>query len=169
MECWYGWAIAELGDIDHGLSLARSALDTQLSIGAQVARGYCQAVLAEALWHAEHTEEGLQAVADGLAVSKRNGAPFYDAELWRLKGELLKMQDKTEEAECCFQKAIEIARQQAAKSLELRAATSLARLWQTQGRRKEAQQLLGEIYGWFTEGSDTADLKEAVSLLNELS
>jgi adenylate cyclase len=169
VECWYGWAVAELGDTDHGLSHMRSALDTQLSIGAQVARGYCQAVLAEALWHAGHTEEGLQAVEDGLAVSKRNGEPFYDAELWRLRGELLKMQDQTEEAESCFHKAVEIARQQAAKSLELRVSTSLARLWQKQGKRKEAQQSLGEIYAWFTEGFDTADLQEAASLLKELS
>ncbi len=168
-ECWYGWAVAELGDTDHGLSLTRSALDTQLSIGAQVARGYCQAVFAESLWHAGHTEEGLQAVEEGLAVSKRNGEPFYDADLWRLKGALLKMQNKTAEAESCFQKAIEIARQQAAKSLELRACTSLARLWQGNGRRNEARQTLSEIYDWFTEGFDTADLQEAASLLKELS
>ena len=107
----------------------------------------------------------MQAVEDGLAVSQRHGEPFYDAELWRLKGELVKMQDKTAEAEGCFQKAIKIARQQAAKSLELRASTSLARLWQGQGKHKEAQQMLGGVYSWFTEGFDTADLKEAAYLL----
>lgn len=169
VECWYGWAIAELGETDDGLSLMRSALATQLSIGARVARGYCQAVRAEALWHAERTDEGLQALEDGLAVSKQNGEPFYDADLWRLKGELLKMEGETEEAERCFNRAIEIARQQAAKSLELRASTSLARLWHKRGRQKEAQQLLAETYGWFTEGFDTTDLKEARSLLHELS
>jgi adenylate cyclase len=168
-ECWYGWAIAELGDTEGGLSQIRSALDTQLAIGSRVARGYAQAVRAEALWHAGRSEEGFEAVEDGLAVSKRNGEPFYDADLWRLKGELLKTQDKTAEAECCFHKAIEIARQQAGKSLELRASTSLARLWREQGKRKEAQQMLGEIYAWFAEGFDTADLKEAASLLGELS
>jgi adenylate cyclase len=168
-ECWYGWAIAELGETDNGISRIRSALDTQLSIGAQVARSYCLAILANALWHAGRTEEGLQAVKDGLAVSKRNGEPFYDAELWRLKGELLKMQGKTGEAEASFQKAIEIARQQSAKSLELRACTSLACLWQKQGKRTEAGQVLSEIYAWFTEGFDTADLKQAASLLGELS
>ena len=93
----------------------------------------------------------------------------YDAELWRLKGELLRLQDKMIEAEQCFQKAIEISRQQSAKSLELRTATSLARLWQTQGRQKEAKQVLADVYGWFTEGFDTADLKEAASLLEDLS
>jgi predicted ATPase len=92
-----------------------------------------------------------------------------DAELWRLRGELLQGQDKTAEAEACFQKAIEIARQQAAKSLELRASTSLARLWQKQRKGTEAQHLLSEIYAWFTEGFDTADLREAAAFLDELS
>lgn len=81
----------------------------------------------------------------------------------------MKTQDNASEAECCFQKAIEIARQVAAKSLELRASTSLARLWQTQGKRKEARQVLGDTYAWFIEGFDTTDLREAVSLLGELS
>ena len=168
-ECWCGWAVAELGETDRGLSQIRSALDTQLSIGAQVAYGYCQAVLAEALWHAGCTEEGLQAVEDGFAGSKRNGEPFYDADLWRLRGELLKSQNKTKEAEDCFKTGIEVARKQAAKSLELRAATSLARLWQKNGKRKEAHQLLSETYSWFTEGFDTADIKQAELLLTELS
>jgi adenylate cyclase len=167
-ECWHGWALAELGNTEDGLSRIRSALDTQLAIGARVARGYGQAVAAEAFWHAGRCEEGLSAVKDGLAVSKRNGEPFYDADLWRLKGELLNTEHKTPEAECCFQKAIEIARHQAAKSLELRASTSLARLWHKQGKRAEARSLLGEIYGWFSEGFDTADLREAASLLEDL-
>jgi predicted ATPase len=111
----------------------------------------------------------LQAVEDGLATSKRNGEPYYDAELWRLKGELLKSLDKTREAECCFQKAIEIARQQAAKSLELRACTSLARHLQKQGKHADARQSLREICAWFTEGFDTADLREAVLLLESLA
>jgi adenylate cyclase len=79
------------------------------------------------------------------------------------------MQDKASEAEACFHKAREIARQQAARSLELRACTSLARLWRTQNRQPEARQVLSEIYAWFTEGFDTADLKDAQSLLSELS
>jgi DNA-binding winged helix-turn-helix (wHTH) protein/tetratricopeptide (TPR) repeat protein len=167
--CPYGWALAELGRIEEGISHIRTGLDTQLSVGAQVARTQCLANFAEALRRAGRTEEALQAVEGGLAVSERNGETYYDAELWRLKGELLKMQGKTEEAESCFHKAIEIARQQAAKSLELRACTSLARLWKQNGKRKEAEQLLSEIYAWFTEGLDTADLREAESLLDELS
>ncbi len=169
VEVWYGWAVAELGEIEIGLSHMRSALDTQLSIGAQVARPHSLAILVEALWHAGRTEEALQAVEEGLAVSNRNGERYYDAELWRLKGELLKMPNETAEAECCFLKAIEIARQQAAKSLELRASTSLARLWQKHGKRNEARQMLSDTYAWFTEGFDTADLREAASLLGELS
>lgn len=169
-ECWYGWAIAELGETDAGFSLMRSGLATQLSIGSRVARGYTQAVRAEALWRAGRVEEGLEAVEDGLGVSEQNGEPFYSADLWRrLKGELLKKQRRIEEAEHCFKKAIEIAQQQAARSLELRAATSLARLWQKQCKRTEARKVLGETYGWFTEGFDTADLREAASLLEGLA
>jgi predicted ATPase len=93
------------------------------------------------------------------------------AELYRIKGELLLGQTvpDEEEAESCFQKAIEVARSQTAKSLELRAAMSLSRLWQRQGKMPEARQLLTDIYGWFTEGFDTADLKAAKALLEELT
>ena len=169
VEVWYGWAVAELGETDDGLSHMRSALATQLSIGAQVARTHSLAILVEALWHAGRTEEALQAVDEGLAVSEQNGERYYNAELWRLKGELLNVQENTAEAECCFLRAIEIARQQAAKSLELRASTSLARLWQRQGKRNEARQVLSKTYAWFIEGFETADLKEAASLLEEVS
>ena len=105
----------------------------------------------------------------------RHGERFYEAELYRLKGMLTlqsKVQgpkSKVEEAEECFQKAIAIARRQSAKSPELRAVMSLARLWQQQGQKKEAQQLLAEIYGWFTEGFDTKDLQEAKVLLEALA
>ncbi len=167
--CPYGWAVAELGQVEEGISQIRAGLDTQLSMGAEVARPQFQAMLAEALWHAGRTEEAVKAVEDGLDTSSRNGYRYYDAKLLRLRGELFNTQGKTMEAEACFQKAILTAHQQASKSLELRASTSLARLWQKQGKRKEAQQLLGEIYAWFTEGFDTADLREAASLLDELA
>ena len=101
---------------------------------------------------------------------------YFEAELYRLRGELLLMQGDDVEAEAslhqaesCFQHAIEVARHQQAKSWELRATTSLARLWQKQGRVDEARQMLAEIYGWFTEGFDTPDLKEARTLLDELT
>lgn len=167
--CPYGWALAELGEVEDGIARIHAGLDTQHSIGVEVGRPESLAVLGEALWHSGRTDQALQAVEEGLAVSTRNGERYYDAELWRLKGELLKIQDKTAEAESCFEKAIKIARQQSAKSLELRASISLARLWQKQGNQKEAYQLLSDIYAWFTEGFDTADLREAASLLEEVS
>jgi predicted ATPase len=101
----------------------------------------------------------------------KHGECYYEAELYRLKGELLLRQPAPDEqqSETCFCQALDIARRQQAKSLELRAATSLSRLWQRQGKRDEASELLAEIYGWFTEGFDTADLQEAEALLEALS
>ncbi len=164
----YGWAIAELGHVEAGISQIRAGLEMQLSIGAEVARPMSLAVLAEALWHAGRTVEAMKAVEEGFEVSNRNGERQYDAELWRLQGELVKVQGRMAEAESCFQKAIDIAQQQAAKSLELRADTSLARLWLQQDKRKEAKHLLKEVFAWFSEGFDT-DLNEAAALLKELS
>jgi len=115
-------------------------------------------------------------LAEALATVNKTGERFYEAELYRLKGQLTLQQSKVQgpkskvekEAKECFQTAIEIARRQGAKSLELRAVMSLARLWQQQGKRAEARQMLAEIYGWFTEGFDTKDLQEAETLLEEL-
>jgi predicted ATPase len=168
-QCAYGCAIAELGQVEQGISQIRASLELQGSIGAEVAQPQFRAILAEVFWHERRVEEGLKTVEAGLEVSSRHGERYYDAELWRLRGELLKLQDKMEEADSCFQKAIEVAREQAAKSFELRASTSLARLWLQLGKRSEARHLLGDIYGWFTEGFDTVDLREAASLLKELS
>jgi predicted ATPase len=106
-----------------------------------------------------------------MAVMDRNGERYYAAELHRLKGELLLRQAVPDElqAETCFVQALDIARCQQVKSLELRAATSLSRLWQQQGKRDEARQLLAGVYDWFTEGFDTPDLQEARALLDELA
>lgn len=115
--------------------------------------------------------EGLAAIAEALTLVEHNGERFYEAEIWRIKGELLlkaATSDAQAEAESCYHKAIEIARRQSAKSWELRAATSLARLWRQQGKTAEAGQMLAQVYGWFTEGFDTADLKDAKALLDEL-
>ncbi len=115
------------------------------------------------------------AVAEALDYVKETEERFYEPELYRVKGELTLQARgqrpgfRTKEAESCFQQAIEVASQQQAKSWELRATTSLARLWQQQGKRTEAQQLLTPIYNWFTEGFDTADLKDAKTLLGELA
>ena len=110
-------------------------------------------------------------LAEALTLVDTTGERWYEAELYRLKGALLLQQssDNQAEAETCFQQAIDIARSQQAKSLELRAATSLARLWQQQGKRQEAHDLLAPVYNWFTEGFDTADLKDAKALLDALS
>jgi len=110
-------------------------------------------------------------LAEALTLAETTGDRWYDPELYRLKGKLLLQQhtDNQAEAESCFQHALEIARNQQAKSLELRAATSLVRLWQSQGKRQEARHLLGDVYGWFTEGFDTPDLQEARALLEALS
>jgi predicted ATPase len=139
--------------------------------------------LAEAYGKVGQVEEGLSALAEALAVTHKTGERYYEAELYRLKGQLtlqlqvLSPKSQVEEtlpaseadAEGYFLKAIEVARQQQAKSLELRATTSLARLLQSQGKCDEARHMLAEIYGWFTEGFDTADLKDAKALLEELS
>jgi predicted ATPase len=117
------------------------------------------------------TEEGLSTLEEALTETHKHGWRFCEAELYRLKGELLlaRSGEHHAEAETCFGQALDIARRQQAKSLELRAATSLSRLWQRQGKSKEAHDLLAPIYGWFSEGFDTADLQEAKALLDELS
>ena len=123
-------------------------------------------------WTSGRRAEGLAAIAEALALVERTGERCYEAEIWRIKGELLlkaAASNAQAEAESCYNRAIEIARQQSAKSWELRAAKSLARLWQQQGKIAEARQMLAEIYGWFTESFDTADLQEAKALLEELS
>ncbi|HKW68533.1 MAG TPA: AAA family ATPase [Terriglobales bacterium] len=165
--CPYGWALTVLDRQEEGISTIRIGLETQLAIGAQIARPQCLANYAEALRHVGRPREALAAVEEGIAVAKRNGDNYYDAELWRLKGELL-LASNTADSEPCFQNAIEIARQQAAKSLELRACTSLAQLWRQQGRLAEARQHLHDTFGWFTEGLETADLRRARSLLEQL-
>jgi predicted ATPase len=117
-----------------------------------------------------HVEEGLAALAEALTIVDATGGRKEEAELYRLKGELLwQAGTGPEEAETCFQQALAIAGRQQAKSLELRAAMSLARLWRQQGKWDEARELLAPIYRWFTEGFDTADLQEARQLLAELS
>jgi predicted ATPase len=116
-------------------------------------------------------DDGLSALTEALAVADEREARVFEAETHRLKGELLLKQDDSNAAEAqnCFARAIEIARRQSAKSWELRATMSLARLLAKQGRRDEARTMLAEIYNWFTEGFDTADLKDAKALLDELS
>jgi predicted ATPase len=123
-------------------------------------------VLAEVCAHLGHTADGLQALAEAHTLVEQQEEHWWEAEIHRLRGVLLLRQTGTQqaEAEACFQRALNVARRQEAKSLELRAAMSLTRLWQQQGKRAEAYNLLASVYGWFTEGFDTPDLIEAKAL-----
>ncbi len=170
-----GWALAEQRQGEEGIAQIRQGLVAYRAMGSELARPQFLALLAEAYGKASQPEEGLSVLAEALAVVNKTGERFCEAELYRLKGQLtLQSQveshkSKVEEAEACFHKAIDIARRQQAKSLELRAVVSLSRLWQQQGKQEEARKLLSEIYNWFTEGFDTKDLQEAKALLAALS
>ncbi|HEV8712676.1 MAG TPA: adenylate/guanylate cyclase domain-containing protein [Candidatus Binatia bacterium] len=171
-----GWALAEQERGEEEIAKMRQGMAAYWATGAETVRAYFLALLAEACGKKGQAEEGLTILAEALAVVNRTGERLYEAELYRLKGELTLQQSKVQgpkskveaEAKECFWKAIDIARRQSAKSLELRAVTSLSRLWQKQDKKKEAHEMLAEVYGWFTEGFDTADLKEAKELLEEL-
>jgi predicted ATPase len=132
---------------------------------------YLCIVLAEVCDHLGHTADGLQALAEAQTLVEQHEERCWETEIYRLRGVVLLRQPETPqaEAEAWLQRALDVARRQEAKSLELRAAMSLSRLWQQQGKRAEAYELLGLIYGWFTEGFDTADLQEAKVLLEELA
>ena len=171
-----GWALAMQGQTEEGLAQLRQGMAAWRATGAEIAWPLWLAFLAEAYGQAGHAGEGLTVLAEARALVRKTEERFWEAELYRLTGELLLAQDDTQdtgqklaEVETCFRQALAIARQQQAKSLELRAAMSLSRLWQQQGKRAEAQALLTPVYGWFTEGFDTADLQEAKALLEELA
>jgi predicted ATPase len=127
-------------------------------------------MLAEALAGAGSPGEGLDALAETAALAEKCDERYFEAEIHRLRGEFLLAQsaEKGPAAEATFRQALDVARRQEARSLELRAAMSLARLWAEQGRRRKAHDLLAPVYAWFTEGFDTADLKDAKALLDEL-
>ena len=131
---------------------------------------YCT-LLAEVSAHLGHPEDGLQALVEAHTLMEQQEERYWEAEVCRLRGVLLLRQPGASqaEAEACFQQALDVARRQEAKSLELRAAMSLSRLWQQQGKQAEAHALLAPIYGWFTEGFDTKDLQEAKVLLEALA
>jgi predicted ATPase len=165
-----GWALALQGQGEEGIAQIQQGLAAFRAAGAELDRPRWLTLLVEAYRQVEQTEAGLTVLAEALATVHKTGERRWEAELHRLKGELLLRQaSPTEEVEACFRQALEIARRQQAKSLELRAAMSLARLWQQQGKRAEACELLAPIYGWFTEGFDTADLQEAKALLEALA
>jgi predicted ATPase len=142
-----------------------------LTTGQTMTRPLYLVLLAESAGHAGQVEEGLRLLAEALIAIEESGRGEVLAEAYRCQGELLLRHatPDTAQAATCFQQALAIARRQQARSWELRAAMSLARLWQQQGKQGEARQLLEEVYGWFTEGFDTADLQEAKALLEALA
>jgi predicted ATPase len=166
-----GWALAQQGQAKEGIEQLHQGLIAWRARGAEIARPYYLALLAEAHGIIGEPEAGLTVLTEALALVDITGERWYDPELYRLKGELLLQQNAVNQAEAedCFHHALDIARNQQAKSLELRTATSVAKLWQQQGKRQEAHALLAPVYGWFTEGFDTADLKDAKALLDELA
>jgi TOMM system kinase/cyclase fusion protein len=165
-----GWTLAHQGQVQEGIKQITQGLMTYRAMGAEVLRPYFLALLAEAHGTMGQPETGLTVLTEALTLMDTTGERWYEPELYRLKGALLLQQnaDNHAEAAACFHKALDIARNQQAKSFELRTATSLARLWQQQGKRQEAYDLLAPVYNWFTEGFDTADLKDAKALLDEL-
>jgi class 3 adenylate cyclase/predicted ATPase len=166
-----GWVLVQQGQWEEGITQLREGFAAYRATGAALECSHWLALLAEAYGYIDQPVEGLRLIAEALGHVAQTGVVYYEAELHRLDGELRLRLDPPDErrAETGFRRALEIARQQQAKSWELRAATSLARLWRNQGRRGGARDLLASVYGWFTEGFDTADLKEAKGLLDELT
>jgi len=168
-DIFRGWAKAKNGDLTEGISLLRSGSTAFRGTGAEVYVPHHTALLAGAYEIAGQIDDAVTLLDDALQIVERTGERWLEAELYRHKGQLLLRQGNSEAAEELYRKALSIAAEQAAKLWELRAAASLARLRRDRGRPGEARDLLAPIYGWFTEGFDTADLKEAKGLLDELT
>ena len=160
----------EQGRQEEGIAQIREGLAASRATGAELWRPHLFCLLAEACRKTSRLDAALSALTEALAAADEHENRHYEAEMHRLKGELLLEQDEASatEAERCFRTAVEVARRQSAKSLELRATVSLARLLDKQDRRDEARAMLADVYSWFTEGFDTADLKDAKALLDEL-
>jgi len=163
-----GWVKIRNGDVADGMALLRSGSAAYRAGGAELLVPHYMALRASAYEITGQVEEGLSLLDDALRVVERTGERWFAAELNRHKGQLLLRQGNSETAEQLYRKALSIAKEQEAKLWELRAAMSLARLRREQDRSSEARDLLAPVYGWFTEGFDTPDLKEAKALLNDL-
>jgi DNA-binding SARP family transcriptional activator len=167
--CYRGWRQVLAGQVVEGIAQLRQGLAAMHTVGTAQHRTSFLAAQAEGYGKASQLDRGLKVLEEAFILAEKTGERYYEAELYRVKGDLLLMQGHEAEAAASFRQAIEVARQQRAKSWELRATMSLCRLLQEQGKRQEARQLLAEICGWFTEGFDTPDLKDAKALLEELS
>jgi predicted ATPase len=165
-----GWVLADEGQMEAGVTQLRQGLVAWEETGAAMTLPYYLSLLARALAKGGHGSAALEALDKALRLAKRTGERWFDAELHRLKGEALLHGDTSNgaEAEACFHRALAVARKQGAKLWELRATRSLARLWAEQGQCRKAHNLLAPVYGWFTEGFETQDLKDAKGLLDEL-
>jgi predicted ATPase len=165
-----GWALAMQGQGEEGMAQVRQGIAACRATGAALTVPYFCTLLAEVSAHLGYTEDSLQALVEAYTLVEQHEERWWEAEIYRLRGVLLLRQQGTSqaEAETWLRQALDVAHRQEAKSLELRAAMSLARLWQQQDKRAEAYDLLAPIYGWFTEGFDTADLQEARALLDAL-
>lgn len=166
-----GIALANQGRLEEGITQVQRSIASYKATGAGLVQSGNLGVLGGLYGAIGRGEEGLQMLDEAFAVNQKNNEQHWLAQLYIIKGGLIlqsNQQGKEEEAEENFCQAIEVARQQSAKLFELRAAIPLARLWQQQGKRKEAHKLLFDVYGWFTEGFDMADLKDARVLLEAL-
>jgi predicted ATPase len=166
-----GWAAAHRGQGADGIDRMRRGIAAAKAIGARLWEPFHLGLVAEALAFASEIDQGVAELDQSLARSTESGEKWMDAELHRLRGDLMCRLPRPglDNAERSFRAALSIAREQGTRGFELRAATSLARLWDNHGRREEARQLLAPVYGSFTEGFDAADLKDAKALLAELA
>jgi predicted ATPase len=165
--CDRAWATAQQEGYEDGLLRELRRDKERWESDREAAYYHCR--LTGSLERAGRVEEGLLALAEARSFVETTGQRLFDAELHRIEGELLLKKGDIAAAEACFQQALVLARRQGAKAWELRAATSLARLWADQGKRPEGHRLLAEVYGWFSEGFETADLQEAQGLLAQLA
>ena len=163
-----GWALAVVGDLENGADLIRQGISAWQATGAITWLPFFQGLQAQAEAAHGQTDRALTLLAEALQTVQRTGERWFAAELNRHKGQLLLRQGHSDAAKELYREALSIARTQEARLWELRAASSLAQLWRDQGRRAEARDLLAPVYGWFTEGFETADLKETKALLEEL-
>jgi predicted ATPase len=168
---WWGWTLVQQRDTEEGLTRIQQSLAHFRATDNVQTIPHALIVLAEVYGQIGDPGKGLEALAEALVVLERTNERRREAEIHRLRGELLLLLRGRHwaEAEACFERALAVAREQGARMWELRAASSLARLWADQGRRREAHDLLAPVYGWFTEGFDTADLKDAKALLDQLA
>jgi tetratricopeptide (TPR) repeat protein len=172
IEIRKGWLLAEGGEFQEGIGTIRNGIAGLFATGCKYHDSFHRVLLARSYMHANQIDNAFASLDDALRFVEQSEERYYEAEIHRLRGELLLAGGRGSDEEAiqgCFRKAIEVARKQDAKSWELRATMSLARLLNKQRRRDEARTMLADIYGWFTEGFDTADLKDAKSLLDELS